>query len=44
VLHGQTLSEIARIYQISVRQLMKINRLSSAHRITAGQWLKIPKV
>jgi membrane-bound lytic murein transglycosylase D len=39
---GETLSHIARTYGISVREIMKANRLKN-HRITAGDFLRIPK-
>lgn len=40
---GETLSQIAKNYGISVREIQRANRLSSAHRIAVGQQLKIPK-
>src|SRR3990167_4080704 len=39
----ETLSQIAKIYRISMREIKQANRLASAHLITAGQDLKIPK-
>jgi len=43
VVSGETLSQIAKIYRISMREIKQANRLASAHLITAGQDLKIPK-
>jgi len=40
---GETLSQIAKAYQISVHEIQQVNRLASAHLIAAGQHLKIPK-
>ncbi|MBI3061768.1 MAG: transglycosylase SLT domain-containing protein [Deltaproteobacteria bacterium] len=40
---GETLSQIAKAYQISVHEIQQANRLASAHLIAAGQHLKIPK-
>jgi membrane-bound lytic murein transglycosylase D len=39
---GQTLSVIARRYGTSVGAIMRANNLRSAHRIRAGQHLRIP--
>ena len=41
---GETLSQIARSYRVSVNAIQQANGLGSAHRIAAGQQLKIPKV
>jgi len=40
---GETLSQIAKHYRLSVREIQRANRLASAHLIAAGQDLKIPK-
>lgn len=40
---GETLSQIAKNYQISVDEIQQANGLASAHLIAAGQQLKIPK-
>lgn len=40
---GETLSQIAKNYQISVEEIQQANGLASAHLIAAGQQLKIPK-
>jgi membrane-bound lytic murein transglycosylase D len=42
VRYGQTLGTIARRYRTSIRAIMRANRLRSAHRIYAGQRLKVP--
>jgi membrane-bound lytic murein transglycosylase D len=42
VSRGETLNQISRTYRIPVREIMKANRLNN-HRITAGDFLKIPK-
>ena len=42
VRRGDTLSGIARRFGVSVRSLMRHNGVRSAHRIHAGQTLKIP--
>jgi len=39
---GDALSEIARKYSVSTKSIMRTNGLKSAHRIYAGQKLKIP--
>jgi membrane-bound lytic murein transglycosylase D len=39
---GETLSEIAMKYRVSVRRIVYANRLRSASRIRAGQRLRIP--
>ena len=39
---GDTLSEIARRYRVSVRNIVHTNNLRSASRIRAGQRLRIP--
>jgi membrane-bound lytic murein transglycosylase D len=43
VTRGQTLSQIARIYQVSVRELQRLNELADIHSITAGDYLRIPQ-
>ena len=40
---GETLSQIARSYRVSVDAIQRANGLESSHRIAAGQQLKIPK-
>ena len=40
---GETLSQIAKTYRITVEEIRQANRLASAHLVTAGQHLKIPK-
>ena len=40
---GETLSQIARSYRVSVDAIQRANGLESTHRIAAGQQLKIPK-
>jgi membrane-bound lytic murein transglycosylase D len=42
VSRGETLTHISRTYRIPVREIMKANRLNN-HRITAGDFLRIPK-
>lgn len=42
VRRGNTLSQIARRFGVSVRELMALNQLSSAHRIRVGQVLRLP--
>jgi membrane-bound lytic murein transglycosylase D len=42
VSRGETLTHISKTYRIPVRQIMKANRLNN-HRITAGDFLRIPK-
>ncbi|MBW1982488.1 MAG: LysM peptidoglycan-binding domain-containing protein [Deltaproteobacteria bacterium] len=42
VRRGETLSEIARRYRVSMRRIVRANHLRSASRIRAGQRLKIP--
>ena len=42
VRHGETLSGIALKYKVSVRRIVRANRLRSASRIRAGQRLRIP--
>jgi membrane-bound lytic murein transglycosylase D len=39
---GETLSQIAARYRTSVRALMSLNRLRSAHRLSVGQRLQVP--
>lgn len=40
---GETLSQIAKNYRISVDEIQQANRLASVHLISAGEHLKIPK-
>ncbi len=40
---GETLSQIAKNYRISVDEIQQANGLASAHLIAAGQQLKIPR-
>jgi membrane-bound lytic murein transglycosylase D len=40
---GETLSQIAKAYRISVEEIQQANQLASAHLIAVGQRLKIPK-
>lgn len=40
---GETLSQIARYYGSSVSKIQRFNRLVSAHFISAGQYLRIPR-
>lgn len=42
VKEGETLSEIADRYGLSVNQLMKLNGLSNADHVESGQSLKVP--
>jgi len=42
VKEGETLSEIADRYGLSVNQLMKLNDLSNADHVESGQSLKVP--
>ncbi len=42
VRRGDTLSRIAARYEVSVRDIMDVNRLRSRHRIRAGQVLRLP--
>ena len=39
---GETLSEIAVLYNVSVDELERANDLQSRHRIRAGSWLYVP--
>jgi membrane-bound lytic murein transglycosylase D len=41
---GETLSEIAASYHVSVSALEKANNLSSRHKIRAGNWLQVPGI
>ena len=41
---GETLSGIAARYNISVKELMTANDLSSKHKIKAGAWLQVPSI
>lgn len=43
VARGQTLSQIARLYRVSVRELQHLNELADIHSITAGDYLRIPQ-
>jgi membrane-bound lytic murein transglycosylase D len=40
---GETLSEIADRYRTSVRELMRLNRLRNANRLSPGQRLNVPE-
>jgi membrane-bound lytic murein transglycosylase D len=42
VARGETLSKIARIYQVPVHELQRVNELSDVHSITAGEYLTVP--
>jgi membrane-bound lytic murein transglycosylase D len=42
VRRGETLSKIARRYQVKERELVALNNLRSRHRIRAGQVLRLP--
>ncbi len=42
IVRGDTLSGIARYYDVSVSDLVALNGLSSRHRIRAGQVLRLP--
>jgi membrane-bound lytic murein transglycosylase D len=39
---GETLSEIAVLYNVSVAELERANDLQSRHKIRAGSWLYVP--
>lgn len=43
VARGETLSHIARIYRVSVREIQRLNKLPDIHSITAGEYLTIPR-
>jgi len=40
---GETAATIAKLYNISLPQLMKVNRLTGGDTITVGQTLIIPR-
>ncbi|MCP4353010.1 MAG: LysM peptidoglycan-binding domain-containing protein [Desulfobacterales bacterium] len=40
---GETLSEIARMYNSSVKEFKRVNSISNAQKIRAGQMLRIPE-
>jgi membrane-bound lytic murein transglycosylase D len=42
VARGETLAEIAKKYNVSVREIQQANSLGNSHLITAGKYLKIP--
>ncbi len=42
VRRGDTLSRVASVYGASVGEIVKLNRLRSAHRISPGQSLRVP--
>lgn len=44
VRRGENLSQIARRYSVSIRELMDLNDIRNAHRIYAGQNLQIPSL
>jgi membrane-bound lytic murein transglycosylase D len=39
---GETLSEIAALYNVSIAKLVEVNNLLSRHKIRAGNWLQVP--
>jgi membrane-bound lytic murein transglycosylase D len=39
---GETLSEIAALYSVSIAKLVEVNNLLSRHKIRAGNWLQVP--
>ncbi len=39
---GETLSEIAVLYNVSTAELEEVNNLLSRHKIRAGSWLQVP--
>jgi membrane-bound lytic murein transglycosylase D len=39
---GETLSEIAALYNVSIAELEEVNNLLSRHKIRAGSWLHVP--
>jgi len=39
---GETLSEIAVLYNVSIAELEEANNLLSRHKIRAGNWLQVP--
>lgn len=43
VSRGETLSHIARIYRVSVREIQRLNKLPDIHSITAGEYIRIPQ-
>jgi membrane-bound lytic murein transglycosylase D len=42
ILPGEALIKIAAKYQVSVAEIMKVNQLTSKHRIVAGKYINIP--
>lgn len=42
IARGETLSHIARLYQVSIREIQRLNELTDIHSITAGDYLAIP--
>ena len=40
---GETLSEIAQMYEVPLNSIMQANRIKSAHRIRTGRTLHIPR-
>jgi hypothetical protein len=42
VLPGENLIKIASQYQVTVPELMEVNKLTSKHRIVAGRWINVP--
>jgi membrane-bound lytic murein transglycosylase D len=42
ILRGETLSEIAARYRVSVSELARANNMSSKQLLIAGKWLQIP--
>lgn len=41
---GQTLAQMAKRWKVSVKQLIKLNNLTSVDQIVAGMTLKIPAI
>lgn len=39
---GETASTIAQRYRVDLNDMLRVNRLSDASRVIAGQWLVIP--
>ncbi len=40
---GETLSQIAKSYRVSVHEIRRVNKLADTHLIVAGQQLRIPQ-
>ena len=43
VLKGETLSAIARNYNVSVNDILKLNKIDDVNHILSGQKIKIPR-